>query len=56
MAKRDEASLESKESTSVQSVAVHQEVPTEEAAVKMIGVLKNRSPDLYLDVGRRRRN
>jgi hypothetical protein len=63
MAKRDAACqearefcLESKEPTSVEteSVAGHEEVPKEEAAVKTVRTLKERYGDRYLAVGRRR--
>jgi hypothetical protein len=50
-----EACLESKEPTSVEteSVAEHQEVPKEEAAVKTARALLKRHGDRHLDVGRR---
>jgi hypothetical protein len=49
-----EACLESKEPTSVEveSLAVHEEVLKEEAAVETFRAMKERYEDLYLDVGR----
>jgi oligoribonuclease (3'-5' exoribonuclease) len=38
----------------LQSVAVHQEVPKDEAALEIIGALKDRPADRYLAVGCRR--
>jgi hypothetical protein len=44
------------ENPELQSVAVHQKVPTEEAAVEMIAALKNWPGDRYLALGRRRQS
>jgi hypothetical protein len=51
-----EACLESKERKSVEteSVAVHEEVPKNEAAVKTVRALKKRYGNLHLDVKCRR--
>jgi hypothetical protein len=48
-----EASLKSKEPTSVEveSIAVHEEAPAEEAAVKTVGALGKRYGDRYLAIG-----
>jgi hypothetical protein len=48
-----EACLESKEPTSlkVESIAVHEEVPKEEAAVETFGALKKRHGDWHLAIG-----
>jgi hypothetical protein len=50
-----EACRESKEPTSVEkeSIAVHQEVPKEEAAVKTVRALTKQYEDQNLAVGRR---
>jgi hypothetical protein len=52
-----EACLESKEPTSVEieSVAVHDDVPKEEAAVKIVRAPKEQYGDQHLAIGHRRR-